>query len=116
MCWYVRLYNKNDRARFLPLVLLPFLRLLCLTTTYRIVGATENNYTKNNNDNNDGRGLFASALAEHVVLSCLYFAKDVDRWKRNQKCRKWERYHVAEVLTRKTSARAGLGGVFTFRG
>ncbi|CBN77946.1 D-isomer specific 2-hydroxyacid dehydrogenase, NAD-binding [Ectocarpus siliculosus] len=58
----------------------------------------------------NARGLFASALAEHVVLSCLYFAKDVDRWKRNQKCRKWERYHVAEV-SRTTLGIIGYGDI-----
>ncbi|CAN0010287.1 unnamed protein product, partial [Ectocarpus sp. 12 AP-2014] len=46
----------------------------------------------------NARGLFSSSLAEHVVLSCLYFAKDVDRWKRNQRDRKWDQFCVSEVL------------------
>ncbi|CAM9912804.1 unnamed protein product [Scytosiphon promiscuus] len=45
----------------------------------------------------NARGLFSSSLAEHVVLSCLYFAKDVDRWKRNQRERKWDQFCVTEV-------------------
>lgn len=52
------------------------------------------------NDNvfvTNARGLFSSSLAEHCVLSCLYFAKDVDRWKRNQRARKWEQFVVSEV-------------------
>jgi len=47
-----------------------------------------------------GRGLFSSSLAEYVVLSCLYFAKDVDRWKRNQRDRKWDQFCVSEVSFR----------------
>lgn len=43
------------------------------------------------------RGLFSSSLAEHAVLSCLYFAKDVDRWKRNQRDRNWDQFCVSEV-------------------
>lgn len=31
------------------------------------------------------------------MLSCLYFAKDVDRWKRNQRERKWDQFCVSEV-------------------
>ncbi|CAN0450936.1 unnamed protein product, partial [Laminaria digitata] len=42
-------------------------------------------------------GVYTRSLAEHCLLSCLYFAKDVDRWKRNQRERKWERYVVSEV-------------------
>eukprot|EP00903_Cladosiphon_okamuranus_P020631 g18941.t1 len=45
----------------------------------------------------NARGLFSSSLAEHVVLSCLYFAKDVDRWKRNQRERNWDQFCVSEV-------------------
>lgn len=48
-------------------------------------------------DDHNNRGLFSSSLAEHVVLSCLYFAKDVDRWKRNQRERKWDQFCVTEV-------------------
>ncbi|CAN0152238.1 unnamed protein product, partial [Hapterophycus canaliculatus] len=45
----------------------------------------------------NNRGLFSSSLGEHVILSCLYFAKDVDRWKRNQRERKWDQFCVTEV-------------------
>lgn len=45
----------------------------------------------------NARGLFSSSLAEHCVLSCLYFAKDVDRWKRNQREHKWDQFVVTEV-------------------
>ncbi|CAM9970731.1 unnamed protein product [Ascophyllum nodosum] len=46
----------------------------------------------------NARGLFSSSLAEYCLLSCLYFAKDVDRWKRNQRERKWEKFVVSEVM------------------
>lgn len=42
-------------------------------------------------------GMYSPSLSEHCLLSCLYFAKDVDRWKRNQKMRKWEQYDVTQV-------------------
>lgn len=45
----------------------------------------------------NARGLFSSSLAEYTVLSCLYFAKDVDRWKRQQREKKWEEYVITEV-------------------
>lgn len=46
----------------------------------------------------NSRGLFSSSLAEYALLSCLYFAKDVDRWKRQQKESKWEEFVVTEVI------------------
>ncbi|CAM9877817.1 unnamed protein product [Laminaria digitata] len=42
-------------------------------------------------------GMYSPSLSEHCLLSCLYFAKDVDRWKRNQKMRKWEQYDVTQI-------------------
>ncbi|CAN0236870.1 unnamed protein product [Pylaiella littoralis] len=45
----------------------------------------------------NARGLFSSSLAEYVVLSCLYFAKDVDRWKKNQREKNWDQFCVSEV-------------------
>lgn len=45
----------------------------------------------------NARGLFSSSLAEYVLLVCLYFAKDVARWKRQQRERIWDQYTVEEV-------------------
>eukprot|EP00611_Tribonema_gayanum_P023739 TRINITY_DN5064_c0_g1_i1.p1 TRINITY_DN5064_c0_g1~~TRINITY_DN5064_c0_g1_i1.p1 ORF type:complete len:374 (+),score=133.13 TRINITY_DN5064_c0_g1_i1:131-1123(+) len=45
----------------------------------------------------NARGLFSSALAEYVALACLYFAKDVDRWKAQQRDRVWEKFVVQEI-------------------
>lgn len=46
----------------------------------------------------NARGLFSSSLAEYVLFACLHFAKDADRWKRQQREHKWERFCVAEVI------------------
>lgn len=42
-------------------------------------------------------GMDTQSLSEHCLLSCLYFTKDVDRLKRNQRERKWEPYDMNTV-------------------
>lgn len=48
----------------------------------------------------NSNGTDTRSLAEHCLLSCLYFAKDVDRLKRNQRERKWEPYDMNTVTIR----------------
>jgi phosphoglycerate dehydrogenase-like enzyme len=45
----------------------------------------------------NAKGLFSNSLAEYVLLSCLYFAKDVDRWKQQQKDKQWNKFVIKEV-------------------
>ncbi|CAM9806711.1 unnamed protein product [Choristocarpus tenellus] len=58
----------------------------------------------------NARGLFSPSLAEYAMLACLYFAKDVDRWKRQQGERKWEKFVVSEVAD-KTLGVLGYGDI-----
>ncbi|CAM9416558.1 unnamed protein product [Discosporangium mesarthrocarpum] len=58
----------------------------------------------------NARGLFSPALAEYTMLACLYFAKDVDRWKQQQRNRKWEKFVVSEVAG-KTLGVLGYGDI-----
>jgi phosphoglycerate dehydrogenase-like enzyme len=45
----------------------------------------------------NAKGLFSNSLAEYVLLSCLYFAKDVDRWKQQQTDKQWNKFVIKEV-------------------
>ncbi len=45
----------------------------------------------------NARGVFKESLAEFVITSALYFAKDLRRMLRNQEARVWERYDVEEI-------------------
>ena len=45
----------------------------------------------------NARGVFKRSLAEFVITSALYFAKDLPRMVRNQETGVWERYEVAEI-------------------
>ncbi|CAM9393428.1 unnamed protein product, partial [Chrysoparadoxa australica] len=45
----------------------------------------------------NARGVFSSSLAEYTMLGCMYFSKDVDRWKNSQKEHKWDRFVVGEL-------------------
>ena len=45
----------------------------------------------------NARGVFKESLAEFVMASALYFAKDLRRMLRNQEAGVWERYDVEEI-------------------
>ncbi|MGO8790873.1 MAG: D-2-hydroxyacid dehydrogenase [Terriglobia bacterium] len=45
----------------------------------------------------NSRGVFKKPLAEFVITSALYFAKDLRRMLRNQEAGVWERYDVEEI-------------------
>ena len=45
----------------------------------------------------NARGVFKESLAEFVIASALYFAKDLRRMLRNQEAGIWERYDVEEI-------------------
>jgi phosphoglycerate dehydrogenase-like enzyme len=45
----------------------------------------------------NARGVYKSALAEFVIASALYFAKDLPRMLRNREAGLWDRYDVAEL-------------------
>jgi phosphoglycerate dehydrogenase-like enzyme len=45
----------------------------------------------------NGRGAFANALAEFVVGAMLWFAKDIDRMRRNQHRHRWEPFDVVRI-------------------
>lgn len=54
-------------------------------------------------------GVQAIPLAEHVLLSALYFAKRIPRRLANQAARQWDMFRVGEVRD-KTAVVVGLGG------
>src|ERR1051326_4001784 len=58
----------------------------------------------------NSRGLYADALAEFVVASMLFFAKDVRRLIRNQDAHRWEPYNVTR-LEGQTVGVIGYGGI-----
>lgn len=56
----------------------------------------------------NARGVFKDSLAEFVITSALYFAKDLRRMLRNQEAGVWERYDV-EVIGGKVMGIVGYG-------
>ncbi len=57
----------------------------------------------------NGRGLYAPALAEFVMLSALYFSKDVPRLDASRRKRRWDRF-VCGDLAGQTMGIVGYGG------
>jgi phosphoglycerate dehydrogenase-like enzyme len=45
----------------------------------------------------NARGISNSLLAEYVILSCLYFAKELPRLRQNQSSKHWKKYPVSEL-------------------
>jgi hypothetical protein len=45
----------------------------------------------------NAKGVFSSSLAEYVMFSCSYFAKNAPRWVQQQQEHKWEKYCVKEL-------------------
>jgi phosphoglycerate dehydrogenase-like enzyme len=45
----------------------------------------------------NARGISNSLLAEYVLLSCLYFAKELPRLRQNQSHKQWDKYPVSEL-------------------
>ncbi len=58
----------------------------------------------------NGRGLYKRSLAEFVLAAMLYFAKDLERMRRNQKAGIWEPFDV-EMLAGATLGVAGFGEI-----
>jgi phosphoglycerate dehydrogenase-like enzyme len=58
----------------------------------------------------NGRGVFKSSLAEFVLASILYFAKDLRRMIRNQAAGVWEQFDITEV-TGQTLGVVGYGEI-----
>jgi phosphoglycerate dehydrogenase-like enzyme len=58
----------------------------------------------------NGRGVFADALGEFAVAAMLWFAKDLDRMRRNQRERRWEPFTV-ERLQGRTAGIIGYGSI-----
>jgi len=58
----------------------------------------------------NSRGLYADALAEFVLTSMLFFAKDVRRLIRNQDTHRWEPYDVTRIEGQ-TVGMIGYGGI-----
>lgn len=58
----------------------------------------------------NSRGLYADALAEFVVASMLFFAKDLRRLIRNHDARRWEPFNVTR-LEDQTAGIVGYGGI-----
>jgi phosphoglycerate dehydrogenase-like enzyme len=58
----------------------------------------------------NSRGLFADALAEFVIASMLWFAKDLRRVVENQRQHRWEPYTV-QRLEGRTAGIIGYGGI-----
>ena len=57
----------------------------------------------------NGRGLYAPALAEFVMLSALYFSKDAPRLDAGRRKRRWDRF-VCRDLAGQTMGIVGYGG------
>lgn len=49
----------------------------------------------------NGRGVFARSLAEFAVAGMLWFAKDLERMRRQQRARRWEKFQVEELQGRR---------------
>jgi len=58
----------------------------------------------------NSRGLYADALAEFVIASMLFFAKDLRRAVRSQDAKRWEPYTVTR-LEGQTAGIIGYGGI-----
>jgi len=58
----------------------------------------------------NGRGVFASSLAEWSLGAALFFAKDLRRMVRNQEAGRWEPFDV-EMLAGRTMGVVGYGGI-----
>lgn len=58
----------------------------------------------------NGAGVFAEALAEFAVAAMLWFAKDLDRMRRQQAARRWEEFDV-RMLSGARLGVLGLGGI-----
>jgi len=58
----------------------------------------------------NGRGVFAESLAEFVLASALFFAKELRRMVRNQEARRWETFDV-EMLAGRTMGVVGYGEI-----
>jgi phosphoglycerate dehydrogenase-like enzyme len=41
-----------------------------------------------------GQGNYSHGLAEHTIAACLWFAKDLPRYKRQQEAKEWHPYNV----------------------
>jgi len=58
----------------------------------------------------NGRGVYKRSLAEFVMASMLYFAKDLERMRRNQKAGIWETFDV-DMLAGATLGVVGFGEI-----
>jgi phosphoglycerate dehydrogenase-like enzyme len=58
----------------------------------------------------NSRGLYADALAEFVIASMLFFAKDLRRLVRNHDARRWEPFDITR-LEGQTAGVIGYGGI-----
>mmetsp|Transcript_22105 Transcript_22105/g.37313 ORF Transcript_22105/g.37313 Transcript_22105/m.37313 type:complete len:261 (+) Transcript_22105:126-908(+) len=58
----------------------------------------------------NAKGVFSSSLAEYVIASCTYFAKDIPRLQRQQAAHNWEKYCVKE-LRGSTMGIVGYGSI-----
>jgi phosphoglycerate dehydrogenase-like enzyme len=45
----------------------------------------------------NARTVFSHSLAEYVILSCLYFAKDLPRMMKSQVEHKWDKFKVRDI-------------------
>jgi phosphoglycerate dehydrogenase-like enzyme len=58
----------------------------------------------------NARGVFAESLGEFALASCLYFAKDFRRMRRQQAAHRWEQFEVT-VISGKTMVILGYGEI-----
>jgi phosphoglycerate dehydrogenase-like enzyme len=58
----------------------------------------------------NGAGVFAEALAEFAIAAMLWFAKDLNRMRRQQSERRWEEFNV-QMLSGARLGVIGLGGI-----
>jgi phosphoglycerate dehydrogenase-like enzyme len=58
----------------------------------------------------NGRGVFAEALGEFTIAAMLWFARDLDRMRRNQREHRWEPFTV-ERLQGRTAGIVGYGSI-----
>ncbi|HYO81488.1 MAG TPA: D-2-hydroxyacid dehydrogenase [Bryobacteraceae bacterium] len=58
----------------------------------------------------NSRGVYASSLAEFALAAILYYAKDLQRMKRQQKAHRWEQFDV-EMIEGRTVGIVGYGAI-----
>ena len=82
----------------------------CRSAGIDFVACAELNEFSNQVEMTNAKGQFSSSLAEYVMLSCSYFAKDLPRLLKNNSEKNWKPYEIEE-LRGKTMGIVGYGDI-----